>query len=123
TLRSLKAPAADSEWLRFVLEAAENVKMVFSGSVPAPFVRNDSGLLSVGTPPISRHPHLFRELTVIEHGVVVRNRFAGPAWVRAEGRERLAKSAEAKRFFPDRPAHYVSLLEGIEPEERVYGLR
>lgn len=79
--------ALESELLRFVLEAAPNVKMVLSGASALPFVKDEAGLLYVGTPALSGPPHLFREVTLAGNGAVFRDRGAGPAGDGAAGLE------------------------------------
>jgi hypothetical protein len=79
----------ESEMLRFVLEAAPNVKMVLSGSGGAPFVQTTAGLLGVATPSLSRYPHLFREITLAGHGAVIRNRLLGTPADRETSRKAL----------------------------------
>ena len=82
-------PPFESEMVRFILEAAPNVKMVLSSAPSDAFVRNHAGLLYVGTPPLSRDPHAFQEVTVVGAGAVFRKRYAAPG----SGREDEGKRA------------------------------
>jgi hypothetical protein len=117
----LGATPVASEMLRFILEAAPNVKIVFSVG-PAAFVRREAGLVYVGTPPILRYPHQFREITVSGHGVAIRNHPVGPPAEREAERKALTRTPLATRFNRAFPGDLVRVLEG-ESGERVYPLR
>lgn len=120
TARSLGARALDAELLRFVLEAAPNVKLVLSGA-PAPWIAEAAGLLHLGTPPLAAFPRLIREITVSGQGVAVRNRRLVTPGEEQE-RALLASSPAAARFDPAAPEQYVRFLEG-ESGRRVFALR
>ncbi|GEM_PF-2626516 len=111
----------DSEFLRFVLESADGVKMALCGG-PGAFVMDRAGLLYVSTPPAVSYPHLFREITVSGHGAVIRNRAVGPAWDREASREALQRAEHAKRFNRFVPGALARALKG-KRGTRIYGLR
>jgi hypothetical protein len=121
--KRLGTPAAPSEMLRFVLESSDNVKMVLAGSVRAPFVKKEAGLLYVGTPPLASYPHLFREITVIRHGAVVRNRPVGPPWVREKEKAARVGRGRTAGSSPYTGEVEAPLLDGSEPVEKIYALR
>jgi hypothetical protein len=112
----------DSEMLRFVLEAAPNVKMVLSGASAGSFVKNEAGLLYVNTPPVSAFPFVLRVVTFRENGAVFRNRFLTDDREREAWRRRLKDSVEARRYNSAFPEAYVKALEGVEGRV-VYPLR
>jgi hypothetical protein len=112
----------DSEILRFVLEAAPEVKMVLSGAAAPFFVRNEAGLLYVNTPPVSSFPFGLRIVTVRGSGAVMRNRLLADEQEREAHGRKLAASTQARSFNPAFPEAYFKSLEGEEGRE-VYALR
>jgi hypothetical protein len=108
----------DAEELGFVLEAGENIKMVFSGNGPWNEIRTVSGLHLANTPPASFYPSGIREVRVRGNEAELTYHTLLTPDEAALRRKGIAASKAAASYNPKMPDTYASLLMGTAKDRQ-----
>jgi hypothetical protein len=105
-------PDPDREELRFVLEAGENIKMVFAGHRLWNEVRTVSGLHVVTSPSTGLFPAALREVRIRGRRARLLYHPLLSSEDESRAREAAAASGPARKYNPEMPRTFADLLYG-----------